>query len=211
MSAEPIAAADRRASRSNSWKRYRDADVVSDVDLHIAEGELVVLLGPSGCGKTTTLRMIAGLVQPTAGTCGSAARRSTICRPARATSAWCSRTTRCSPTCRCARTSRSGCRSGALREARRTRVDEMLADPDAGVRRPLPVGALRGTTTACRAGPRARLRAARAADGRAARRARRAARGMQREVARIQSRSASPRCSSRTTSTRRWCSPTGSS
>ena len=48
-------------------KRYRDVDVVSDVDLHIAEGELVVLLGPSGCGKTTTLRMIAGLVQPTAG------------------------------------------------------------------------------------------------------------------------------------------------
>ena len=48
-------------------KRYRDVDVVSDVDLHIAEGELVVLLGPSGCGKTTTLRMIAGLVQPTSG------------------------------------------------------------------------------------------------------------------------------------------------
>jgi putative spermidine/putrescine transport system ATP-binding protein len=48
-------------------KRYRDVDVVSDVDLDIAEGELVVLLGPSGCGKTTTLRMIAGLVQPTSG------------------------------------------------------------------------------------------------------------------------------------------------
>ncbi len=48
-------------------KRYRDTNVVSDVDLDIAEGELVVLLGPSGCGKTTTLRMIAGLVQPTAG------------------------------------------------------------------------------------------------------------------------------------------------
>jgi ABC-type Fe3+/spermidine/putrescine transport system ATPase subunit len=48
-------------------KRYRDVDVVHDVDLEIAEGELVVLLGPSGCGKTTTLRMIAGLVEPTAG------------------------------------------------------------------------------------------------------------------------------------------------
>jgi putative spermidine/putrescine transport system ATP-binding protein len=48
-------------------KRYRDTEVVSDVDLDIAEGELVVLLGPSGCGKTTTLRMIAGLVQPTSG------------------------------------------------------------------------------------------------------------------------------------------------
>src|SRR5689334_18811543 len=48
-------------------KRYRDTDVVRDVDLDIEEGELVVLLGPSGCGKTTTLRMIAGLVQPTSG------------------------------------------------------------------------------------------------------------------------------------------------
>jgi putative spermidine/putrescine transport system ATP-binding protein len=48
-------------------KRYRDVDVVRDVDLDIGQGELVVLLGPSGCGKTTTLRMIAGLVQPTSG------------------------------------------------------------------------------------------------------------------------------------------------
>jgi len=48
-------------------KRYRDVDVVKDLDLDILEGELVVLLGPSGCGKTTTLRMIAGLVQPTSG------------------------------------------------------------------------------------------------------------------------------------------------
>src|SRR5438309_3294652 len=48
-------------------KRYRDIDVVKDIDLDIAQGELVVLLGPSGCGKTTTLRMIAGLVQPTSG------------------------------------------------------------------------------------------------------------------------------------------------
>src|SRR5689334_24460204 len=48
-------------------KTYGDVDVVADVDLDIAQGELVVLLGPSGCGKTTTLRMIAGLVQPTSG------------------------------------------------------------------------------------------------------------------------------------------------
>src|SRR5262249_755126 len=40
---------------------------LSDLDLRVADGELVVLLGPSGCGKTTTLRLIAGLEEPTAG------------------------------------------------------------------------------------------------------------------------------------------------
>ncbi len=40
---------------------------MADLSLSIAPGELVVLLGPSGCGKTTTLRMIAGFEQPTAG------------------------------------------------------------------------------------------------------------------------------------------------
>ncbi len=38
-----------------------------DVDLDIAQGEFFTMLGPSGCGKTTTLRMIAGFEQPTAG------------------------------------------------------------------------------------------------------------------------------------------------
>ncbi len=41
---------------------------VRDLNLQVADGELVVLVGPSGCGKTTTLRMIAGLEQITAGT-----------------------------------------------------------------------------------------------------------------------------------------------
>lgn len=40
---------------------------VSGVQLEIPSGQLVALLGPSGCGKTTILKMIAGLVQPTAG------------------------------------------------------------------------------------------------------------------------------------------------
>src|SRR5690242_17087338 len=39
----------------------RELVAVHDVDLHVADGELVVLVGPSGCGKSTTLRMIAGL------------------------------------------------------------------------------------------------------------------------------------------------------
>src|SRR5947207_2894443 len=48
-------------------KTYGDFRAVSDVNLDIGQGELVVLLGPSGCGKTTTLRMIAGFVTPTSG------------------------------------------------------------------------------------------------------------------------------------------------
>jgi ABC-type Fe3+/spermidine/putrescine transport system ATPase subunit len=41
---------------------------VRDVNLAVAEGELLTLLGPSGCGKSTTLRMIAGFEEPDAGT-----------------------------------------------------------------------------------------------------------------------------------------------
>jgi iron(III) transport system ATP-binding protein len=48
-------------------KRYDAAAVVDDVSLYIEHGRLVCLLGPSGCGKTTTLRLIAGFVEPSAG------------------------------------------------------------------------------------------------------------------------------------------------
>ncbi|WP_019939795.1 ABC transporter ATP-binding protein [Bordetella sp. FB-8] len=49
-------------------KQFGGAVAVSDFSLEISDGELVAFLGPSGCGKTTTLRMIAGFVEPTAGT-----------------------------------------------------------------------------------------------------------------------------------------------
>jgi spermidine/putrescine transport system ATP-binding protein len=48
-------------------KRFGEFAAVRDLDLEIAQGEFFTLLGPSGCGKTTTLRMIAGFEQPTAG------------------------------------------------------------------------------------------------------------------------------------------------
>src|ERR1022692_314642 len=47
-------------------KRF-DEIAVDDVNLVVASGEFFSLLGPSGCGKTTTLRLIAGFEQPTAG------------------------------------------------------------------------------------------------------------------------------------------------
>lgn len=48
-------------------KTYGNFAAVDSIDLDISDGEFLVFLGPSGCGKTTTLRMIAGLVQPSAG------------------------------------------------------------------------------------------------------------------------------------------------
>ncbi|MCC6947672.1 MAG: ABC transporter ATP-binding protein [Bradyrhizobiaceae bacterium] len=49
-------------------RRFGTVEAVKDVDLELKEGEFVSLLGPSGCGKTTTLRMIAGFIEPNAGT-----------------------------------------------------------------------------------------------------------------------------------------------
>ncbi|MBC7217880.1 MAG: ABC transporter ATP-binding protein, partial [Candidatus Caldatribacterium sp.] len=49
------------------WKVYGKVEAVRDLSLDIRDGEFVVLLGPSGCGKTSTLRMIAGLEEVSAG------------------------------------------------------------------------------------------------------------------------------------------------
>jgi len=49
------------------WKRFGDVIAVKDMNLEVKDGEFMILLGPSGCGKTTTLRMIAGLEEPTKG------------------------------------------------------------------------------------------------------------------------------------------------
>ncbi len=57
--------------------------IVDDLDLSVGRGELVCLLGPSGCGKTTTLRMIAGFIEPDAGTVSIAGNDVTRLRPER--------------------------------------------------------------------------------------------------------------------------------
>jgi putative spermidine/putrescine transport system ATP-binding protein len=64
-------------------KTYGTVRAVDDVTLSVAKGELVALLGPSGCGKTTTLRMVAGFVQPSAGDIFIGGRRVTDLPPYR--------------------------------------------------------------------------------------------------------------------------------
>jgi len=49
------------------WKRFDETDAVRGINLDIKHNEFIALVGPSGCGKTTTLRMIAGLEDITAG------------------------------------------------------------------------------------------------------------------------------------------------
>ncbi len=48
-------------------KVFEDAPAVDDLNLDVYEGEFFSLLGPSGCGKTTTLRMLGGFEEPSAG------------------------------------------------------------------------------------------------------------------------------------------------
>lgn len=46
---------------------YGKTQILKDFNLNVEEGKLISLLGPSGCGKTTTLRVIGGFINPTAG------------------------------------------------------------------------------------------------------------------------------------------------
>jgi spermidine/putrescine transport system ATP-binding protein len=55
-------------------KRFGSFTAVDHLDLVVEQGRFFALLGPSGCGKTTTLRMVAGLEEPTAGTISLAGR-----------------------------------------------------------------------------------------------------------------------------------------
>ena len=63
----PAAAGDPTVRLDRVSKHFGDLVAVRELDLDIGRGEFFTLLGPSGCGKTTTLRMVAGFEQPTAG------------------------------------------------------------------------------------------------------------------------------------------------
>ena len=63
-------------------KRFGQNVAVDAIDLSVAEGEFVVLLGPTGAGKTTTLRLVAGLERPEAGSVFIGGRDVTRAEPA---------------------------------------------------------------------------------------------------------------------------------
>src|ERR1041385_5595868 len=62
-------------------KSFGPMPAVRDFDLSVQRGELISFLGPSGCGKTTTLRIVAGFEQPSAGTIRINDRDVTMLRP----------------------------------------------------------------------------------------------------------------------------------
>jgi multiple sugar transport system ATP-binding protein len=64
-------------------KRFGATEAVSDLSLHVADGEFIVLLGPTGAGKTTTLRLFAGLETPDGGRVEIGGRDVTALDPAR--------------------------------------------------------------------------------------------------------------------------------
>jgi ABC-type sugar transport system ATPase subunit len=59
-------------------KRYGSVSVIDNLNLHIDNHELMVLVGPSGCGKSTVLRMSAGLEEVTDGTISIGGRALTV-------------------------------------------------------------------------------------------------------------------------------------
>ena len=46
---------------------YEDVNAVKDIDLHIPDGQIYGLVGPNGAGKTSTIKSIAGIIEPTYG------------------------------------------------------------------------------------------------------------------------------------------------
>jgi spermidine/putrescine transport system substrate-binding protein len=180
-------------------KRFGDVLAVDDVTLTIPQGSFFALLGPSGCGKTTTLRMVAGLAEPTAGpACSIGDRDVTLPGPyQRAGQSRVSRAIALFPSPRRpSRTSPFGLRRPTGRETVKAqrregarRWSSWRTSPAASRRSSRRPAAARG------ARPRDREPARRAAARRAARRARpQAAPQMQLELKRIQQTSADRSC-----------------
>jgi len=65
----------------NVTKRFGDFAAVDDLTITVPQGSFFALLGPSGCGKTTTLRMVAGLEEPTEGVVRLGAEDTTWAKP----------------------------------------------------------------------------------------------------------------------------------
>ncbi len=68
---------------SELTKSYGSFTAVDGIDLEVPRGSFFALLGPSGCGKTTTLRMVAGLEEPTSGRIELAGKEITRAKPYR--------------------------------------------------------------------------------------------------------------------------------
>ncbi len=79
-----LEAAGRRSGdrRSGLRKSFGDFDAVKDVDLEVRYGEVYGLLGANGAGKTTTIKMLCGLIEPSAGDVSLAGERGRCARRA---------------------------------------------------------------------------------------------------------------------------------
>src|SRR6476469_9662345 len=55
------------ALRGLFHREYREVEAVRGIDLNVEHGEFVAFLGPNGAGKTTTLKLLSGVINPTAG------------------------------------------------------------------------------------------------------------------------------------------------